>query len=68
MDPADEADQQVENLNDIARAMRKPSGPLATGVCAWCDEPVDAGKRWCDVQCRNDWDKAEGRRSGEQDA
>ena len=70
MDPADQADQQVENLNDIARAVRKPGGPLATGFCAWCDAPVPNEQRWCDVDCRNDWDRNEKKAAtnGEQDA
>lgn len=61
MDPADEADQQVENLNDIARALRKPTGPMFTGFCAWCDEPVSADQRFCDTECRDGWDRNEAR-------
>lgn len=62
-DPADEADQQVERFNDFARSLRRPTGPMATGYCAWCDDPVAAGVRFCDVGCRDDWDRDEARRS-----
>lgn len=64
-DPADAADLQVEQFNDFARALRKPTGPLFTGFCAWCDEPVADPLRWCGLACRDDWEKNEGRRDGD---
>lgn len=58
-DPADDADQQVEQFAEFARTRRKPTGPLFTGHCAWCDEPVAEPLRFCDIGCRDDWDRNE---------
>jgi len=30
-----------------------------TGFCAFCSEPVDLGDRWCDENCRDDWQREE---------
>jgi len=67
-DPADDADQQVEHFNDLARARRLPTGPLFTGHCAWCDEKVAEPRRFCDTWCRDCWDADEKRRGNVADA
>ena len=28
---------------------------VATGFCLFCDEPLAPERRWCDAQCRDDW-------------
>lgn len=38
-------------------ASRKPVGPAPTGKCLSCDEDVRAAERWCDSDCRHDWDR-----------
>lgn len=38
-------------------SQRKPVGPVATGFCLNCDEPLAAGHRWCDADCRDDYEK-----------
>lgn len=55
---ADEADIAQENIErDLALLLRRrlPQGPAATGECLWCGEPLDAGRRWCDAECRDAW-------------
>lgn len=27
----------------------------ATGCCLFCDEPLEDGRRWCNSDCRDDW-------------
>ena len=29
----------------------------ATGYCLYCENDLDDGKRWCDVECRDAWQK-----------
>jgi len=46
-----EAQELARNL-----AKRKPEGPGATGRCLHCGEILPAGRRWCDAECRDDWE------------
>ena len=62
MDLADQAQTQ----NSIAEqhnllTSRKPEGPKATGYCFGCGEqfpPSDKTRRFCDADCRDDWEAA----------
>lgn len=60
-DVADDADGQVEAFTKTAMANKKPAGPVFTGLCANCDEPVEYPNRWCCVECHQDWTKRDGR-------
>lgn len=31
------------------------------GLCLWCEEKIGASRRWCDIACRDDWQKNENR-------
>lgn len=54
----DEAAQLTEQFfTDIALLGRKPDGPQATGRCLCCGKPLANGVRWCDADCRDDWEK-----------
>jgi hypothetical protein len=56
MDDLDRAQVATdEMLSDILK-MRKPSGPVETGYCLTCGEPLPAGRRWCDALCRDEWE------------
>lgn len=60
---ADDADLAAAH-NDVLMAalvkVRKPAGPAPTGHCLWCEEPLnDTVQRWCDADCRNDYELAE---------
>jgi hypothetical protein len=57
-DIIDEAHEREEELREKALAARKPEGPPACGFCYFCDEPLGKGQRWCDADCRDDWEKA----------
>lgn len=58
MDEADRADHQAEQALLAALRRRLPAGPEATGSCLWCGVEVAAGARWCDRECRDDWEQA----------
>lgn len=56
----------IDDANETAElflqaALRKSQGkgkaPLATGFCLNCQEKLAEGARWCDADCREDWEK-----------
>jgi len=58
MDEADAADLTINQA--LAAAMRRRHATLpAVGQCYSCAEPVDDGARFCDADCRQDWERAE---------
>lgn len=57
MDISDTATAREELDRDLALKARKPPGPAATGFCLFCDADVAEGLRWCDSDCRDDWER-----------
>jgi hypothetical protein len=58
VDEADAADATVEQHLKRALARRNATLP-AVGQCYFCAEPVDDGRRFCDAECREDYERAE---------
>lgn len=60
---ADEVDMTAERdeLEAPMRlaASRKPTPPAPNGHCMSCDAPVPVGHRYCDEDCRADFEYAE---------
>lgn len=56
-DDIDRAQNEVDRSLAEALRTRKPEGPVATGRCLYCDEIVGDAQRWCDVSCRNAWER-----------
>lgn len=58
---ASSADARVDATTEfhrrIALSKRQAEGPQAVGYCLECGEPLAAGLRWCDADCRDDWEK-----------
>ena len=59
---------RITDLSDLATAFeemytraaidrRKLEGPPACGECLNCQAPLGEGMRWCDADCRADWEK-----------
>ena len=46
----------------LLAAARKPEGPAATGVCLWCEYPLTEGMRFCNADCRDDYQRDADRR------
>lgn len=66
---ADWVDASVELQECMLSAQqqsRKPEGPAATGACLFCDEPLPEHMRWCNGDCRADWEREQAakRRAG----
>jgi hypothetical protein len=58
-DIADNADAATDAFMREAFANLKPSQiPNGVGFCLNCGAGVDGNKRWCDSECRDDWQAA----------
>lgn len=59
MDDSDLATCHEELRRALAQRHRKSTGPAPTGQCQFCGEDVTAGQRWCNADCRDDWERAQ---------
>lgn len=56
----DQASDFEERDREAALRFRRAPGPEATGRCLHCDEELfSRDLRWCDAQCRDDWQARE---------
>jgi hypothetical protein len=46
---------QRDTAINIARQLKTKI--LSTGKCLHCDIEIEGDRRWCDVNCRDDWEK-----------
>ena len=58
----DEADiaqvtQEIMLKANLKNSARFTVSAVAIGECLFCGETVPEHVRWCDVECRNDWEK-----------
>jgi hypothetical protein len=61
MDEADAADVTREQA--LAAALRRRHAALpAVGTCYSCGERVEDGRRFCDADCAQDWERVEAAR------
>lgn len=59
-DIIDMAHEREELLREAALENRKPGAGAPNGRCFNCDEPLTDGHRFCDADCRDDWEKRNG--------
>ncbi len=62
-DIIDDANEAAETHLRAALSQRHEEGPAPLGGCLNCGEPLEAGLRWCNAECRNDWAKRTGERN-----
>lgn len=55
MSPDDDASLREEQFLEVALKHRKPSGPVSTGRCLYCNAELSDNRRWCDQWCAEDW-------------
>ncbi|WP_341674972.1 hypothetical protein [Niveibacterium sp. SC-1] len=57
MDDMDRTQQLCETMLDRQLGAAREYRPAvqAMGACHNCGECLAEGKRWCDADCRNDW-------------
>lgn len=41
----------------LKQSLKPVATAVFTGFCLNCDEPVQHPRRWCDAECRDDWEK-----------
>lgn len=58
-DIIDQANEAADIFRRSALSQRKPDGPAATGHCLNCDARMAPAQRWCDANCRTDWEKTQ---------
>lgn len=57
-DEADRGNEAAELFLDAAMKNRKQAViPAGIGMCLNCGEDVEGENRWCDNDCRQDWEK-----------
>lgn len=56
-DIADKANDHIERENAGLLAKRLPTGPAACGACHFCGEEVHGEARFCDADCRDDYER-----------
>lgn len=57
MDLADQASLQNELQEQVhIKNSRRPEGPKPTGHCLCCNAPLETTHRWCDADCREDYE------------
>ncbi len=57
MDEADIAQARLEREEELRRRQRLALALPYCGHCYWCGEPLKSPLRWCDADCRDDWEK-----------
>jgi hypothetical protein len=59
-DEADIANEYLQQMIDTALNNAHQKATIqhnATGKCIWCEELVQDKRRWCSVDCRNEYEK-----------
>ncbi len=58
MDLAQGAEDDMREYYIESVRRHRPTLP-ATGECFFCGKGLVHGQRWCDVECRDDWERAQ---------
>ena len=61
MDDADKASLHEQmTITAAIKSVRQRSKPLPpVGYCYYCSEPLKGGERFCDTDCRDDYERQE---------
>lgn len=55
-DIIDLGNEAAETFLRAALSTREETGPRPNGRCHNCGEPLRGSLRWCDSDCRDDWE------------
>lgn len=58
-DEADTAGEKTELFLRAALSNKKNEGPVPCGYCYNCGETLTGDARFCDTDCRDDWERRE---------
>lgn len=56
IDQAVDRQQAITDMQIKAIRENKDHGPKPNGLCLFCRDRVAQGERWCDSDCRDDWE------------
>lgn len=61
-DFVDDAQVITEHLLKVAAYQSRRDEPniAANGFCHYCFEPIALPRRWCDANCRDEWERENG--------
>lgn len=59
MDDADLAQAEIQAMRQVDPDKANKLEAEPTGKCLWCGEPTEEGRRWCCVECRDEWQRAQ---------
>lgn len=57
MEVIDKAQENEQLFTELALKNAKQQTLTANGRCHYCEETIDEGLRFCDVDCRDDYDR-----------
>lgn len=60
MDEIDMTQAREESIAHLVQR-RRPEGPPPCGQCYSCGEPLAGTMRWCNADCREDWEREQRR-------
>jgi hypothetical protein len=62
MDAADAAQRDSEAIERLSERFRAHEPEAKeTGYCLTCGAPLPKGRRWCDAECRDEWEREQKR-------
>ena len=53
---------QQHDLELLIKTRPRGQEVAFTGSCRFCGDPVEFPRRWCSTDCRNDWEKYDGKK------
>ena len=56
-DIIDDANERSDIFLRSALSFQRKVAPAPTGVCFFCGDILPYTHRWCDVDCRDDWER-----------
>lgn len=64
-DVIDDANERADLFLNVAKGQRRREGPAPNGRCHYCSESVAKGNRFCDTECRDEWEREQQIRTGQ---
>lgn len=54
--------EELERQSSLNRLENtKAPSPVSTGYCLYCGEELSDGRRWCNADCLDEWEKEQKR-------
>lgn len=60
-DVFEQAAEREQRDRELSLKQRMQEGPKPAGKCLHCDAPLAGSMRWCDADCRDEWQRRQKR-------